>query len=205
MSSTLHATESKLHSTIGKCCRMTQELRQHLNASLLNMRGFRDRVSSLIGALDCCNSVIRRQVNEACVPATDHVDHPTDSYAFKLGFGSPGRTGCLDVAGTTVLFNQMFTGNVSILEAMRELDIHAVGLPGARLQQNFTLPPSLNCGLFCIFRNTFRDCFHLLSNVGVIEECGSRSKSLGSQSCYGWYSTCHLAQIKGLKSLGMQK
>ena len=95
----------------------------------------------------------------------------------RLGCGSPGRTGCMNVQGTSVLFHQMFASETSILSAMRSLDLHAVGLPGARLGHDFVLPRSTKCFMLSkggpsyasvsiIVQDRFRECFVLLPELG---------------------------------------
>ena len=55
----------------------------------------------------------------------------------RLGVGSPSTMGCANLRGTSVRFRTLFGSPVSVLTAMRELDLHMVGLPGARLPTGF--------------------------------------------------------------------
>ena len=70
--------------------------------------------------------------------------HATLAYrqddALRIGWGSPGRTGCVDIKGKRVLW-QVFTDPATgIVHAMKSFRLDFLGLPGARLPEGFSIP-----------------------------------------------------------------
>ena len=53
----------------------------------------------------------------------------------RVGMGSPGYTGCLNIDGSRIAWNIFTDRDHGILVAMHSLDLHILGLPGASLLQ----------------------------------------------------------------------
>ena len=80
----------------------------------------------------------------------------------QIGLGSPGYTGCMNIEGSTVLWKKLADQRTGVLHSMDALNLHIIGLPGARLSSDFVLPPG--CGKYnCSSWRSFLQqlcCYH---------------------------------------------
>ena len=67
----------------------------------------------------------------------------------KIGFGNPGRMGCASMSGEEITWQPILDKQIGVVGAFNNLDLAAVGLPGARLPSGITTPPRSSLVLDC--------------------------------------------------------
>ena len=88
------------------------------------------------GAVDSgtahATALVGRYAREAPLNA-----EPVQHDDFRMDLGSPSRCGCTNVSGGTVHYPTFTNSRHGILTAMRQLHLSFIGLPGARLREDF--------------------------------------------------------------------
>ena len=99
----------------------------------------------------------------------------------KVGMGSPGYTGCVNVEGNSVSWGKFTNASHGVLAAMRALDLCIVGLPGARLRDGFQLPPKHGVHIVARGGPAYDSCAVVIRNdvldiVAVVPDLGSNRR-----------------------------
>ena len=83
----------------------------------------------------------------------------------RIGLGSPGYHGCVTLDGGAVVWPKFTDPCTGVFCAMDSLDLLILGMPGARLHENFKLPAS--CGKYCVSRGgpSYDSCAAVVSNA----------------------------------------
>ena len=74
------------------------------------------------------------------------------------GTGNPGRSGCLSVDGTRILWHRILNTQWSAETAIEKLGLHILGLPAARLPTDTVLPVNSNLRLLARGGPSYRSC-----------------------------------------------
>ena len=67
----------------------------------------------------------------------------------KIGVGNPGKTGCVSVDGSSVIWSKLLGRPWSAITAMDKLGLHILGLPAARLRSGIALAGCPGWNLEC--------------------------------------------------------
>ena len=106
-----------------------------------DLEGCTNQVSVISNTVLACKVIINARLGHLVNANKNH--EPMHAENLRLGFGSPGYNGCLNVQGTAVHMSILIDRETSVTYAMHKLKLHALGLSGARLSKKFALPRHL--------------------------------------------------------------
>ena len=160
---------------------LATEARRLSDVSLHNiLKNF--ATSSLQVLCSSLSAALRWGSEEAAIRSQTYADRlatakaPSMRKRLKICLGSPGVTGCSNVAGTSIAWNIFTDAKTGILTAMRTLSLDIIVLPGARLPSTFTPPPKWRLSALCRWGTKYNSCAILwnsdLDGVAAIPDIG---------------------------------